>query len=868
MKSPFAIFRKHQKVLMVVLTGLAMFSFVVMGSFTGDTSNATLPLLCGVAGMAIFGFFGWRRGEAVTFGAVGIAVGVVAGVFLMLHAGTGPKPPIETDAGNLSHTELNNLMARRNNANQFIRLAFEKVVPYRDNNPMFAQMLEQEISQRMFGFGRERNDVSEDVLLGYLLDKEADEMGIVVSEQAVSDYINRVTNKKLTAKDFASVLKQLHLSESEVFESIRGELRARMAMENLLPRAVPTPEQYWEEYRKLGVTETLDVAAVPVADFLGSAPQPTEDQLLTYFDAWKEIPPAYPGGPGLRQPRRVRIEYLQADFAETEKEVAKKPITDQEIKKYYEDHHEEYRTRPAAVPSTQPSSVPPGPSLPLPGASKGPVSPQGTGGAKSGTSPSQSRPPAAGTQSPGQKQNPESKKEGKAGAKSGTFNDRRTLRPGQPEGELLALADWRSESIQLAAASEPGPPSLPQPPAAKSNKSAITKPGATKPAATKPAGNKNSATVPAAVAPEKPEPEFRPLDEILQREIRDQILRSRTQSVIKEKMEAAFDFLASLREQVVPAEIGAAPKLSAAEREKKVSEYAAQHHLKYVLTPPLSAQELHDAVEKYPIAGAAEPVEDQFQQRAPIDVIRQLFTSSPELLYEANRAEDTESQRFAYWKVEDIAEHVPTFKEAGVREQAVRGWKIAEYAQKKAKERADELAELVRKSKQSMPEALAGQKLTKAEKGPAVVVVPTPPFSWFTVQSAAPRDMMPDPTPRLSDITGVTDPDEAFMKAVFDEMRVEDVRVVPNRGPTILYVVKLKTRHPADDAEKEAFRARFLKERLFGSGFMYGGRTTYDYLNMPEQQQLASDWMERLYTKYNVRRNFEEDRRPRPRRAG
>jgi hypothetical protein len=201
---------------------------------------------------------------------------------------------------------------------------------------------------------------------------------------------------------------------------------------------------------------------------------------------------------------------------------------------------------------------------------------------------------------------------------------------------------------------------------------------------------------------------------------------------------------------------------------------------------------------------------------------------------------------------------VPTLKDPGVREQAVRGWKIAEFAQKKAKERADALADLVRKSKQPMPEALAGQKVTSSDKGPAVVVVPTPPFSWYTVQSAAPRDLMPDPQPRLSEITGVTNPDAAFMKAVFDEMKVGDVRVVPNLGTTTYYVVSVKTRHPADDAEKEAFRARFMKERLFSSGFMFGGRTTYDYLNMPQQQQLASDWMQRLYTKYNVRKNEEE----------
>jgi len=237
-------------------------------------------------------------------------------------------------------------------------------------------------------------------------------------------------------------------------------------------------------------------------------------------------------------------------------------------------------------------------------------------------------------------------------------------------------------------------------------------------------------------------------------------------------------------------------------------------------------------------------------------------------LFQPNRAEDGDSHAFAYWKAEDVADHVPTLKEPGVREQAIRDWKIAEFAQKKARERADELAELVRKSKKPMPEALAGQKVTTATKGPALVVVPTPPFSWFTVQSAAPRDMMPDQTPRLSDITGVTNADEAFMKSVFDEMQIGDVRVVPNYGPTVFYVVKVKTRHPADEAEKEAFRARFMKERLFGGGFMFGGRTPYDYLNMPEQQQLAGDWMERLYAKYRVRRNMEEESRARPRRAG
>jgi hypothetical protein len=575
----------------------------------------------------------------------------------------------------------------------------------------------------------------------------------------------------------------------------------------------------------------------------------------------------------LLQPRRLRIEYLQTDFAETEKEVAaKSPVSDQEIKKYYDDHHEEFRNRPAAGATKQPLSVPPGPSLPLPTTGQSPA------GGKSRTAAPQKAAPSGKTPAPPTKPAPAPpKKDAKDSGKSGALDLRRSLTPNQPEGEMLALADWKTEAPQLALADptkEPPAPALPQAPAAKSGSSPVAKsPNKTAPGKTTPGktpAKTDSLFPPIGAETEKSEPEFRPLDEILKREIREQLLRTRTLAAMHEQMDKAHGFMQSLREQLIPAEIGAAPKMSAEQREQSLKDYAAKFHLKYVLTPPLSATELHDEAEKYPIALATEPVDDQFQTRSPTQVISVLYGSLPDVVFDPFRGEEGDSHTFAYWKVEDIADHVPTLKEPGVREQAIRDYKIAEFAQKKAQERAGELADLVRKSKKSMAEALAGQKVTKGDKAPAVVVVPTPPFSWYTVQSAAPRDMVPDMMPRLSEVAGVTDADDAFMKAVFDEMKVGEVHVVPNRGPSVFYVVKLKTRHPSDEAEREAFRARFMKERLFGSGFMYGGRTPYDYLNMPEQQQLYSTWMQRLQlAKYKVRFNMQDEPRRRPvRRAG
>ena len=256
---------------------------------------------------------------------------------------------------------------------------------------------------------------------------------------------------------------------------------------------------------------------------------------MTYFDAWKQIPPAFPGGPGLRQPRCVRVEYLQADFAATEKEVAKKPVTDQEIKKYYDDHHEEYRNHPAA---TSTPTSPTGPTLSLPGATKAPAGrptpvQKNAAPGKNGASPPAKSDPKDRSQTELQIGEPPETTASRCGRRS-------------RKAKCSRWADWRAEPIQLAAADdiqEPSAaPALPQPPAAKSGttQSGTTQSGMTptakQPPTTKPAGAKPTATKPTDAnsifssttkTPEGPEPEFRPLDEILKHEIRDQIPSAR-----------------------------------------------------------------------------------------------------------------------------------------------------------------------------------------------------------------------------------------------------------------------------------------------------------------------------------------------------
>ncbi len=114
---------------------------------------------------------------------------------------------------------------------------------------------------------------------------------------------------------------------------------------------------------------------------------------------------------------------------------------------------------------------------------------------------------------------------------------------------MLALADWRTEPIQLAAADDIKEPTRTGLAAAACRKIRAhigTRHGQTaadnqadrnqtgRGTATKPT-DANSIFSSTTKTPEGPEPEFHPLDEILKREIHDQLLRTRTQAAMKEQ---------------------------------------------------------------------------------------------------------------------------------------------------------------------------------------------------------------------------------------------------------------------------------------------------------------------------------------------
>ncbi|MBL8867487.1 MAG: hypothetical protein JNK93_18160 [Planctomycetia bacterium] len=343
MQSPFEIFRTHQKIMMVVLVGLSMIGFVLLGAVP-DPSNMPRGLVF-IAVLAVIGGAAWiagmPSGRSNEYGGWGLAIGaLVAAGFMMF----GDQPPLAVlaDTGDLSVEQLQDLRTRREIANQFI---VEAVRTTRAPNE-----LDRLVQQYTFNYG---GSIDEDAVTSEMLRREAARLGLQISEPAVTEYIRKVTDNKITGASFTDIRTRLHVSEPELYDIISDELQARTAAKFLYgidPESplgyspLMPPEEYWDLYRRMHVRERVEVASLPVKEFIDEAVEPTPEQLAELFDKYKNSEPYLTpdgdfeeGRPGFKQPRRLQVGSVEAVFDDFKAGIT--PVTDADIEAYYQENY-------------------------------------------------------------------------------------------------------------------------------------------------------------------------------------------------------------------------------------------------------------------------------------------------------------------------------------------------------------------------------------------------------------------------------------------------------------------------------------------------------------------------------------------------
>ncbi len=805
MASPLELFRKKQKVLMVPLTILAMFAFIVMDQLKPEQFP---PIL----GMLIFGglfwYLGKDRGKGTLFAVFGIIIGFFLGYMYIPRQGAAMV--VTSTAGDIDQMEFQQLVQNRQIANQFVARTYYESLPEEERERA------QPPRGAMFGFGR---DTEDDIILEFLFRKEAEKMNLLVSDDAVTQYISRYTNNRLSRTAFQNTCQTMGMTEGQIYDIIRDQLQARLAFQMLRPEVSLTPDQYWNFYKKFNVREELELVALPVKDFEDQVTAPTEAEKKAFFETYKTVFPNEkgPGSPGLRQPQKVQVEYLMADYEETEKLVP--AVTDQQIKTFYEENKERlYKNNP--IPDSPDMSAPTAPQSPT-----GPEINQPIEAAKPETTEKKPATPAT----PKPETAPESK-------------------PKETPKENTEKKKEESSARELDPAFSTFVSLLDEKPADK-------KPVAEKPAET-PAVAPKPGTAPVETQVETPttapaplEP-YRPLNDDLKSEIRDQLLRERTLTLMKEKISAALIYMNDLSYRINSPDEGVTPP-APKEITALLKKYAAEHQLVYNITPMMSAQEMEES-EKYPLGTAKEPTLNQFAAQ-PRTVIEQLFETPVELLYTAYEAEDSfSSALLAYWKSKHIDAMIPKYDDPQIDELITSQLKL-EGARPLALKRAEALKKLITEAgDKEMAEALQGQTITGKKEGTELSTQTTESFSWMRTSTAGASNPFSMPRPELSSISAVAGAGNDFMEQVFDNLENGEVGTAMNADKSVCYVVKVINRIPSTPGGLTAMYQEFLKTDLF---FFF---SPYLPLAQMEQQQTNFEWSRELEAKYQVQKFFAE----------
>lgn len=700
------------------------------GSFQFFRKNQK-SMLVAVAGLAMLAFF-------------------VLPPFLQMGGGAASADPVVASwtGGQVREGELERAVALRTLTNRFLLQAAAAAGRDPSRLPTFPE--------------------GEELLVREMvLAREAGQLGMVVSNTAINEFLAVWTNNMVRQDQFDAIIGSLRYGRTPVlaadlFESLRTALTARnMLLLFQTGFSGDPPGWRWDFYKRLEQTATVEAFPVAVEDLAVSVPEPADADLRAFFETYKnDLPVARSPDPGFKEPHQIRYASLMAQRKQFEDEAAK-TITDDDVKAYYEANKEtRYRASPKTDAAAQPAS--PATAEAEGSADEQPASAT-TDAAEATTSPAEPADAEAADEVPAVEPEQAETPAADAGAA------RRRQVSVRPVSMRLIDAEGDEAGEPVTAVSEE------EPVAAEDAESTP----AGKPAAdvTPPGQDGDAEPSSAAAADEKPvvEMSFQPLDEVA-----DQIRQQLTSERATARIDAIFSALAA--DLTGYAEDRAVWLARGQDGEAEpvapdVEKIAAKQGLVAVQSDWVAA----------PAAVAAGGIGTSFEfvpdpgSRFGIRQQRwvEMIFGEGAISLRPLTSRDAEGNRYFSWKQEDREERLPTFAEA--RETVLKAWRIVQ-ARPLAKQRADEIAAAA--SEQGLAEIVG--------KEAAAQVVTVGPFPWLTEGAAgfgAP--------PTLSTPQGLVMPGEDLMRAVFSTKAGQGTTAF-NQPQTFCYALRVITFEPAE----------------------------------------------------------------------
>jgi len=771
MASPFALFRKNQKIMIAILAVLAMFVFVVADS---------LPQLGGGGGgsdpvVVESKYFTLRESE------IDRALNDRQIVLQYI---------TETVAGVFEQQQLQELRT------QLPQLPIEQLRQFVRSEQMVQQAEQYAVGR--FGPATENSVVDTAVLAA-----EAERMGMVAADPMVEEFIfQSVFQRMVPPEQMTNVYKSMsarrngRLTYKQLLGAFRNEMLA-WTMQTMIagdPVRIATPLDRWNYYlrkRCLATAEVLPVRTKEDVIDKGKVREPSDAELAAFFNEYRYDEPV-PGSPdpGFKMPQKAMFQYAAADesrFFEPDK------ITDEQIAAHYDANKARYPYEPEDM--------------------NEPVKPEPTGPAKVE--------PDCGAEGDATADEALDAEAFDADA-AGSANDSENACADEPTAQLPLTGPTAAPAATPTATGDvPPTPVTPATAAGTATSPASTPAPLASPTATGAAATATTATpdLPGAPLPPAPlptenwllpddvrvgrNPQHEPLWKVSDK-IREELARKAADDKSKELLE-------KLRVELVNAALKREVK-----SDQLVFDDAAWQTLleKYpgltgTTTSLMSAAEANLAAENpgfFKATVGGEPiVRSSFSDSAiyaPKEAIE-----IPEFSVSAAPASKV---RYLFWKVKNVPARVPELQE--IRAEVAFAWKTRE-ARVEARKLAEELAGRARASSQSLAEQFPDRDVTR-----------TNAFAWYETDLSGGFNPQPTPT-RISRVDGVEDAGPEFMQTVFG-LDIDQVGTAMNHPESICYVIRVTSQTPTRSQLYDAFMVdNFQTYMQFAQGdVMQNGR--------------------------------------------
>lgn len=325
MSSPFSWFRRKQKVLLVVFGVLIMISFTVGGIISSSLQR-------------------------------------------QMGSGGGTDIVVRWKHGKVSENDLTMMRYNHSVAVRFLDRVVEET-RVREGWPK-APGVNRDRFGRIVDPGIPRSSQEQDLVRTMLMAQKADDMGMVVTTDAIWEFLKLLCDDKLQRSDLGRLLEatDAQYSQTRLFRQLQTELLAqnleRIVGHSLM--AMP-PDRAWDYYNRSHRQIEAEVYPIRVKDFEDKVTgEPKDAQVEAIYEEGKgDYPNPDPNSPkpGFKRRKTIVFQYLKVEFSKfLEKEKAAIPM--EEVEKYYEENKDEFKKdlelpktddeKPEAKPSVTP----------------------------------------------------------------------------------------------------------------------------------------------------------------------------------------------------------------------------------------------------------------------------------------------------------------------------------------------------------------------------------------------------------------------------------------------------------------------------------------------------------------------------------